>query len=124
MDKIFIRKLQIFTIIGIYEWEKKIKQKLLVNIEAKPIQGHKWDLNNYLDYSKLSKAIIQKTENKQFLLIEEIAEFIAKIVINDFNAYWVRIKICKPFAVLKAKETGIVIERTKSFQKIDKQVYI
>lgn len=115
MDIIFIKKLSVFTQIGIHNWEKEIKQKLSITIK---IGFNKKKLSqkknkNYIDYDKISKIVIKKIENKKHSLIEDVAQYIAKIILKKFNCYWVKIKVQKPNAILQAKNVGIIIKRKK-----------
>ncbi|MGP1945869.1 MAG: dihydroneopterin aldolase [Arsenophonus sp. ER-QC15-MAG3] len=117
MDILFIKQLSVFTTIGAYEWERTIKQELLLDIEI--------GLNNYiayksdqiehcLDYSIVSQKVIKHIEKQKFKLIERVAEETSDIILNQFDVSWLRIKIYKPNAVKQAKEISIIIERIKS----------
>ncbi|MFP3014404.1 MAG: dihydroneopterin aldolase [Arsenophonus sp.] len=117
MDIIFIKQLSVFTRIGVYEWEKTIKQKLLLDIKIKCDiqQSAKSDKVKYcLDYAKISQAIIKYIETRKFELIERVAQEVSNMILNQFNTCWVQVKVSKPEAVLHAKEVGVIIERTKS----------
>lgn len=114
MDKVFIEQLVVFTTIGAYDWEKKIKQKLLLDIEMAfdtSIAGRTDELDFALDYAKVSAQVVEFIEAGKFLLIERVAHEVAELIMGQFLVSWVRIKITKPDAVTRAKGVGLVIER-------------
>ncbi|MFP6806924.1 MAG: dihydroneopterin aldolase [Pseudomonadales bacterium] len=114
MDIIFIEQLEIETIIGVYDWERNIRQKVCLDIQmATDIRkaGATDDLNYALDYAAISERIVGFVENSRFLLIESLAEQISAILLDEFSIPWVKLTIGKPGAVSKAKIVGLVIER-------------
>ncbi|MGP1930231.1 MAG: dihydroneopterin aldolase [Arsenophonus sp. ET-YP4-MAG3] len=117
MDIVFIKKLSVFTIIGAYKWEQTIKQEILLDIEMgwNNRRAAKKDQIEYcLDYDKVSQVIIKYIETQKFVLIERIAQEVADIILNQFNSFWVRVKVCKPGVVINAKQIGVIVERIKS----------
>ncbi|MGP1931023.1 MAG: dihydroneopterin aldolase, partial [Arsenophonus sp. ET-DL12-MAG3] len=95
----FIKKLSVFTIIGAYEWEQTIKQEILLDIEIgwnNQLAAKNDQIEYCLDYNKVSQVIIKHVETQKFILIERIAEEVADIILNQFNSFWVRVKVCKP----------------------------
>ncbi|CAL1329283.1 FolB domain-containing protein [Candidatus Providencia siddallii] len=119
MDIIFIEQLLVFTKIGIYDWEQKIEQKLILNIELGYIKNHfffKKKAKHYLDYEKVSKLIILYLKKNKFNLIEEVAEKIANLLIINFKSPWVRVKVLKPHAIAYANQVGVIIERKKIYK--------
>lgn len=117
MDKVFIEQLSVITTIGVYDWEQEIKQKLVLDIEMahdnRPA-GQSDDVNDALDYSQVSQAVIDHIENGRFLLVERVAEEVAQLIINQFNVPWIKIRLTKPGAVAQARGVGVVIERSKA----------
>ncbi|MGZ8224015.1 MAG: dihydroneopterin aldolase [Methylobacter sp.] len=114
MDIIFLGGLEIETIIGIYDWERKIKQTVVLDIEmAFDIQkaAETDDIQYTLDYKMVSKRIISFVEESRFLLVEKLITEIANIVRNEFNVPWVKITLNKKGAIRGANDVGIVIER-------------
>ena len=116
MDKIFINDLQIETTIGIYEWEKRIKQIVSIDIVmdadiAKASQSDK--IADTLDYKAVSKKEINFVENSKVELVEVLVEKIAKIIIDEFEVPRVKVTVKKPGAIRGSKEVGISIERTQ-----------
>lgn len=113
-DKVFIEKLEVITTIGAYDWEQEIKQKLVLDIEMahnnKPA-GKSDNVEDALDYAKVSQAVIAHIENGRFLLVERVAEEIAELIMSTFSVPWVYIRLTKPGAVPQAAGVGVVIER-------------
>lgn len=113
-DKVFIEGLTVITTIGIYDWEKTIKQKLVIDVDMawdnRPA-GQSDDVNFCLDYAKISQAIVEKVQNQAFGLIERVAEEIASLLMKDFSVPWVKVKVSKPSAIASASNVGVVIER-------------
>ena len=114
MDTVFIEDLRIETVIGIYDWERKIRQVVALDVEMafdnrKPAASDR--IEDTLDYKAVSKRLIAFVENSTFQLVETLAERCAEIVLNEFNVSWLRLKLAKPGAVRGSKSTGVVIER-------------
>jgi len=114
MDIIFFRNLRIETIIGIFDWERKIKQAIFFDIEmATDIrQAASTDqIEDTLDYKTLSQAITEFVENSEFQLVETLAERVSELIINDFNVPWIRLTLNKKGAIRHAEDVGVRIER-------------
>jgi dihydroneopterin aldolase len=114
MDIIFLGGLEIETIIGIYDWERETKQKVILDIEmAFDIQkaAETDDIQYTLDYKTVSKRLIYFVETSQFLLVEKLISEIANIIRNEFNVPWVKITLNKKGAIRGARDVGIIIER-------------
>jgi dihydroneopterin aldolase len=114
MDIIFLRGLQIETVIGIYDWERKIRQTVILDLEmATDIRkaAASDDIADTLDYKAVSKRLIGFVEASEFLLVETLAERIAQIVIGEFGVPWVRLTLNKKGAIRGASDVGIIIER-------------
>ncbi|QIQ21975.1 dihydroneopterin aldolase [Zophobihabitans entericus] len=114
-DKVFIEGLTVITTIGAYDWEKDIKQKLVLDIEMdfdNQPAGLSDDVNLCLDYAKVSQAVISHLENGRFELIERVAEEIAVLILTQFSVTKVKVKVNKPGAVAEAKNVAVMIERT------------
>jgi len=114
MDTIFLRDLEINATIGIFEWEKRIKQKVRIDLEmatdiAKAAATD--SIEDTLDYKAISKRIIQFVEDSSYELIETLIEKISEIILKEFNVSWVRVTLSKPGAVRGSRDVGIVIER-------------
>ncbi|WMY95746.1 MAG: dihydroneopterin aldolase [Arsenophonus sp.] len=117
MDIIFIKELTVFTTIGVYDWEQTIKQKLLIDIKIgyeNNLFSKSDDIKYFLDYAEISQIVIKNIEKKQFKLIESVAQDVADIILNQFDIYWVCIKVTKLTAIPRAKQVGVIIQRKKN----------
>ncbi len=116
-DIVFIRELRIETVIGIYDWERKIKQDVVFDIEMatdirKAAQSD--NIEDALDYKTISKRIVEFVEQSKFQLVETLAEKVAAIILNEFKVPWVRLQLNKRGALSAARDVGITIERQLS----------
>ena len=114
MDTVYIRELEIETIIGIYDWERTQKQVVSMDLEmATDIRAAASSDNiaEALDYKAVAKRLIDFVEESEFQLIETLAESIAKLVMQEFNVPWLKLRIGKPGAVTGSKDVGVIIER-------------
>jgi dihydroneopterin aldolase len=114
MDIVYIRDLRIDTIIGIYDWEREVRQTVSIDLEmATDIRkaAATDDIEHALNYKAVSKRIISYVENRNALLVESLAEEIAALVRDEFNVPWLRLRLSKPGAVRGARDVGLIIER-------------
>ncbi len=116
MDIVFIHDLQIETVIGIYDWERKIRQIISLDIEmATDIsKAAKSDnIDDTLSYKTVAKRLIDFVEQSEFELVEALAEKICAIIREEFDVPWVKLTLRKPGAVRGSKSVGVIIERGK-----------
>lgn len=114
MDIIFLRGLQIDTVIGIYDWERNIRQTLVIDLEMGTdirAAAASDDIAHTLDYKAVSKRIISFVESSEFFLVETLAEKITVILMEEFSVPWVRLTLNKKGAIRGASDVGILIER-------------
>ncbi|MDH5434027.1 MAG: dihydroneopterin aldolase [Gammaproteobacteria bacterium] len=114
MDIVFIKELEVRTIIGVFDWEREIKQKLVFDIElgADIAKAAKTDqLEDTLDYKAISHAVHDMVEASAYQLVETVAEKVAEMILQDFPVKWVSITLNKPGAVSVSKSVGVKIER-------------
>lgn len=114
MDIVFIEDLRIETVIGIYDWERQIRQVVALDLEMafdnrKPAASDR--IVDTLDYKAVSKRLIAFVEAAHYELVETLAEECARIVRDDFGVEWLRLRLAKPGAVRGSKAVGVVIER-------------
>src|SRR5690349_11880837 len=114
MDTVFIEDLRIETVIGIYDWERQIRQVVALDLEmafdnTRPAASDR--IEDTLDYKAVSKRLIAFVEASSFQLVETLAERCAEIVRDEFGVAWLRLKLSKPGAVRGSKAVGVVIER-------------
>lgn len=114
MDKVFISDLRIDTIIGIYDWERQVRQTISLDLEmAHDISkaAKTDDIQYALNYKEVAKRLIAFIEPSEFLLIESMAEQAAEIIMKEFSVPWLRLTLHKPGALRGAKNVGVIIER-------------
>jgi len=114
MDIVFLRGLRIETVIGIYDWEKEIRQPVILDLEmstdvAKAAASD--SIEDAVDYKAVSKRLKQYIGEGRFELVETLAERCADIIRNEFGVRWVRLTVNKIGAVTDAKDVGVIIER-------------
>lgn len=113
-DIVFIEDLRIETVIGIYDWEKEIRQVISLDLEMSNdnIRAAASDaIEDTLDYKAVAKRLIGFVGGGQFQLVETLAERCAEIILEEFAVGWVRIKASKPGAVRGSAAVGVIIER-------------
>ena len=114
MDIVFIRDLRIQTVIGIYDWEREIKQTVILDLEmgADIARAAASDaIEDTLNYKAVTKRLIEYVEGSDFQLVETLAERCAAILLEEFQVPWVRLSLNKIGAVSAARDVGVVIER-------------
>ncbi|OTQ04537.1 dihydroneopterin aldolase [Gilliamella apicola] len=114
-DRVLIEGLTVLTTIGVYEWEKTIKQKLILDLEMSwdnQPAGESDDVTLCLDYFLVSQSITNFIQSTQFELIECVAERVAQLVIQKFSVQWLKVKVSKPGAIANASNVAVVIERS------------
>lgn len=114
MDIIYLRDLTIETVIGVYDWEREIKQKVILDLEMgtdirKAAASD--DIADTLDYKSVAKRIISFVEESEYQLVETLAERVAGIILEEFDVPWTRVTLNKQGAVRGAKDVGVIIER-------------
>lgn len=114
-DIIFIEGLEIETIIGVYEHERDIKQKVVLDIEMtlpESDASSSDDLRHTVDYDAVSKLVTSYVIDTQYQLIESLAEQVASLVLGAFATDSLKLKLSKPGAVKNAKSVGLIILRS------------
>jgi len=114
MDIVYIRDLKIETVIGIFDWERRIRQTVSLDLEmATDIRkaATSDDIKDALDYKAVSKRLIAFVSESEFLLVETMAEKVAAIVLDEFSVPWLRLRLSKPGAVRGSQDVGVIIER-------------
>ena len=118
MDLVYIRGLEVETVIGIYDWEREIRQVVNLDLEMGfNIQGaaQTEDVNNTLNYKTVSDRLIDFISQSEFQLVETMAEEISQLVRDEFGVKWLRLRLGKPGAVPQAEDVGVIIERGERF---------
>ena len=115
-DKVFITGLRATAVIGIYDWEREIRQNLRLDLEMQTDvrrAAASEDIADALDYEKISNRVRDFVEQSEFLLVETLAEQLAGLLIAEFNVPWLRLSVHKPGAIEFADDVGVVIERQR-----------
>ena len=114
MDIVYIRDLRIETIIGIYDWEREVKQTVSLDLEMAHDIGKAAetdDIQYALNYKSIAKRLIKFIEESEFLLVERMADEVASIVSEEFSVPWLKLRVSKPGALRGSQDVGIIIER-------------
>mgnify|MGYP005839291003 CR=1 FL=1 len=114
MDIVFIKQLQVDTVIGVYDWEKTITQRLVLDITLTHDQRAAAlgdDLRQTLDYAVISEKVIALITAQPIELIETVAERVAQLLLAEFATSQVEITVSKPGAVAQAQAVGVKITR-------------
>lgn len=113
-DIVYIRDLRIDTTIGIYDWEREVRQTVSLDLEMATdiaTAAATDDIRHALNYKAVAKRIIAHVESSGCLLVERLAEEIASLVLAEFPVPWLRLRLSKPGALRGARDVGILIER-------------
>ncbi|MEO0442784.1 MAG: dihydroneopterin aldolase [Pseudomonadota bacterium] len=114
LDKIIIKKLKLETIIGLFPWERAVRQNLLVDLEmAVDISqaAASDDFHYVVNYAEVCERVAALADDGQFKLLETFVERIAAMILGDFAVSWVRVYVRKTDAVTEASTVGVEIER-------------
>ena len=116
-DRIYLRDLRTETIIGIYDWERKIRQTVSFDFEF-PIDIRrvaKSDrIEDTLNYKSVAKRVLAFVEQSEYHLVETLAEEVARLILRDFSVEWVKVTLNKPGAIRGSRDVGVVIERSRA----------
>ncbi|MFM8333898.1 MAG: dihydroneopterin aldolase [Candidatus Methylumidiphilus sp.] len=114
MDIIFLRGLQIETIVGIYDWERITRRTVVLDLEMATDNRRAAAsdaIEDALDYSAVSRRVVAFVEGSSFFLVETLAEKICEIILDEFKVDWVRLSLNKKGAIQGATDVGVIIER-------------
>ena len=114
VDRVFIEDLRIDAIIGVYAWERTVRQTLTFDLEMA------WDTSQAaatddvafcLDYSQVVTRLQQEVESSSFALIETLGQRVLDILTEEFGIPWVKLRLGKPGAIGAARSVGLILER-------------
>ena len=114
-EVVYLKDLRIETVIGIYDWERQIKQTIVLDIEmASDIAAAAAtdNIEDALNYKSIAKRLIEFVGTSEFQLVETLAERIAQIIITEFGVPWLKLQVNKQGALRGARDVGVIIERT------------
>ena len=116
MDKIFIHALKTEAIVGIFDWERQVKQTVLMDLELSA-DIRKAALSDSIDdtvnYKRVAKRVLAFVAASQFHLVETLAEHLAMLMLEEFGVAWVGISLSKPGAIRNSRDVGVVLERDR-----------
>ena len=116
-DRIFLHGLTTECIIGFIDWERRVKQTVVLDIEL-PVDCRRASLSDEvsdtLDYKKVAKRVLAFVESSEFQLVETLAHRLALLILAEFSIEWVRVSLNKPGAIRSSRDVGVVVERTRA----------
>ena len=116
-DRIFLRGLTAQCIIGFIEWERRVKQTVVVDLEL-PVDCRRAavsdEVADTVDYKKVAKRVLAYIEASEFKLVETLAHRLALLLLEEFDMEWVRISLNKPGAIRNSRDVGVSLERTRA----------
>lgn len=117
MDLIYIRDLKIDCVIGVYEWERRVKQTVILDLDlgADIRRAAQTDhIDDTVNYKAVAKRLMAYIGASEFQLVETLAERAAEILLQEFNLPWVRVRVNKKGALRGATDVGVIIERGRA----------
>lgn len=117
MDKLFLRGFNLAVLIGVYEWERHAPQTVQLDIEiGLPVQraAQSDDIHDTIDYAQVAEHIRTFIHGREFHLVETLAEQLAQLIFEHFNAVWVQVTAAKPGVVPGIERVGVSIQRTRT----------
>ena len=116
-DRIFLRGLAVDCIIGFIDWERRVKQTVVIDLEMSidcRQAAIRDDVADTLNYKTVAKRLIAFVQESKFNLVETLVERIASLVLAEFGVEWVRVTLSKPGAIRGSRDVGVTIERTRA----------
>ncbi len=116
MDTIFLNEVKVQTKLGVPEWERMVEQSIILDIEigydlSKACKSD--DVSDTIDYGAVVNRIRETLKDNSFQLVEALAEHLCQLILNEFNALDVKVKVAKPAILPGLKALGVIIERSK-----------
>lgn len=114
MDKIFLTALNVECIVGIWDWERRVKQTVIIDVEmAADIRraAATDSIEDTIDYKRVAKRLLQFVGDSQYHLVETLTEQIGRVIVTEFGVSWVKVRLNKRGAIRGARDVGIEIER-------------
>ena len=116
-DRIFLHGLSAECIIGCIDWERRVKQTVVLDLELPVDCRHAAltdEVADTLDYKKVAKRVLALVEGSEFKLVETLAHRVALVILEEFPVEWVRVALNKPGAIRNSRDVGVVIERNRA----------
>jgi dihydroneopterin aldolase len=116
-DRIFLHGLTVECIIGFIDWERRVRQTVVVDLEM-PVDCTRAaasdEVADTLDYKKVAKRALEFIGTSEFRLVETLAHRLALVILAEFGVEWVRVSLNKPGAIRNSRDVGVMIERTRA----------
>jgi dihydroneopterin aldolase len=115
-DRIFVHELATECVIGFVDWERRVKQKVVFDIEFAADCARaaaRDEVSDTLDYRKVVKRVLAFVEASECHLVETLAERVARLILDEFQVQWVRIALSKPGAFRESRDVGVIVERAR-----------
>ncbi|MCX7035570.1 MAG: dihydroneopterin aldolase [Proteobacteria bacterium] len=116
-DRVFLRGLAIQTTIGFIEWERHVKQTVVIDLEI-PVDcaraAQQDDVIDTVDYKSIAKRTIGFVEAAEFKLVETLGHRLAMTLLAEFDIAWIRLTVNKPGAIRGSRDVGITLERHRA----------
>lgn len=115
-DTIFLQNLKVETVVGVWDWERKIRQTVSIDIEMAADVAKAAETDNIegtLNYKAVAKRVQQFVGDSEYQLVETLAEKLAETILSEFDIPWIQLRVSKPGAIRNAKNVGVVIHRRK-----------
>lgn len=116
MDIVFVRDLRVEAVIGVYEWERRIRQTVSIDLEfAVDVRraAASDSITDAVDYNRVASRLVEFIGESRVQLLETLAERVAALLLQEFGLSWLKLSLTKPGAVRGAQGVGVRIERTR-----------
>jgi dihydroneopterin aldolase len=116
VDKIFLTALSTEAVIGIFDWEREIRQKIEIDLEMSldlAAAARNDSIDDTLNYKAVAKRVLEMVGASRFQLVETLAEHVARLVLTEFAVGHVRVTVHKPGAIRHSRDVGVIIERSR-----------
>ncbi|MEO8313773.1 MAG: dihydroneopterin aldolase [Pseudomonadota bacterium] len=116
-DTVFLRGLAIETTIGFFDWERHVKQTVVIDLEI-PVDCTRAavsdSVTDTVDYKSIAKRTITFVSEAQFHLVETLAHNLAMTLLAEYDIAWIRLSLNKPGAIRGSRDVGVSIERRRA----------
>lgn len=116
MDRISLEGLALEVIIGVHDWEQATPQPVLIDVDLYTdisAAAKTDDLTKTLSYGDIARTVTRFAQDSRFNLIETLAEQLAALILSDYAADRIRVRVSKPQAVKSAANVSVTIERSR-----------
>lgn len=116
MDIIYLHNLRVDTVIGVWEWERRIRQTLILDLDLGADferAGASDDIADTVDYKAVCDRVASFVQASEFKLVEALGDRVARIIFDEFDVHWLRLRIAKQGVLRNVRDVGIVIERSR-----------